>query len=153
MGIFEDELSHDIDRVQEIRRILSARLEDIDAGQFSEVELTDIYDAMGVLEGMLERYKERRKMRHILEDVARMVNLAADGISAIDDDIQYLVEESRASYRDIRDSDMAIMTNPDYADAESINRILDETNPNKFTKKSTESDTTKYQQQNKEKER
>ena len=146
-------MSHDIDRVQEIRRILSARLEDIDTSQFSEVELTDVYGAMGVLEGMLERYKERRKMRHILEDVARMVNLAADGISAIDDDIQYLVEESHASYRDIRDSDMAIMTNPDYADTESINRILDETNPNKFTKKSTESDTTKYQQQNKEKER
>lgn len=146
-------MSHDIDRVQEIRRILSARFDDIDAQQFDEVELTDVYGAMGVLEGILERYRERRKMRHILEDVARMVNLAADGISAIDEDIQYLVEESHASYRDIRDSDMAIMTNPDNVDAESINRILEETNPNKFTKTSTESDITKYQQQNKEKER
>lgn len=145
-------MSHDIDRVQEIRRILSARFEDIDDHQFSEAELTDVYGAVSILEGMLERYRERRKMRHILEDVARMVNLAADGISAIDEDIQYLVEESHASYRDIRDSDMAIMTNPDYADTESINRILDETNPNKFTNKSRESDITKYQQQNKEKE-
>lgn len=149
MDTFEDELSRDVSRVQEIRRILGAGFADIDAQQFSEAELTDVYSAMGVLEGMLERYRERRKMRRILEDVARMVNLAADGISAIDEDIQYIVEKSHASYRDIRDSDMAVMTNPDYADPDAINRILDETNPNKFTKTSTEYDITKYQQHSK----
>lgn len=152
MESFDDVLNRDIENVQQIRKILAERFADIDAQQFSKAELTDVYSAMGVLEGMLERYRERQRMRSLIGEVACMVNLAADGITAIDDDIQTLVEESNVSYRDICDNDMAVMTNPDYADTEAISRILDETNPNKFTKTSTESDMTKYQQQNRREE-
>ena len=57
-----------------------------------------------MLECMLSKYQERREMRRILENLAEMMREAADGISAIDEEIAEASAGSAESYRRIREA-------------------------------------------------
>lgn len=143
------DLRRDIDRIRSIRGSINGVLKETDPDRLARLdsgELGDLSGAMLMLECMLSKYQERREMRRILENLAEMMREAADGISAIDEEIAEASAGSAESYRRIREARLCMHSGPSMTDRESVLHILEETCPTIFTKTAIQTDSAKYQQ-------
>lgn len=145
----EEDLRPDIDRVRNIRRAINTRLGELAPDRLERLnsqDLEDVSRVMVMLECMLSKYQERMEMRRTLESLGGMMQEAADGISAIDEEIAEASSISEASYRRIREARLCMHSGPSPADQESVKKILAETSPTIFTKTTRQTDSAKYQQ-------
>lgn len=143
------DLRRDIDRIRSIRGAINRMLKETDPDRLAQLEsgeLEDLSGAMMMLECMLSKYQERREMRRTIENLADMMREAADGISAIDEEIAEASAGSAESYRRIREARLCMHSGPSMTDRESVLHILAETCPTIFTKTATQTDSAKYQQ-------
>ncbi len=145
----EDDLRPDIDRIRSIRGAINTRLGELAPDRLERLnsqDLEDISRVMLMLECMLSKYQERMEMRRTLESLGGMMQEAADGISAIDEEIAEASSVSEMSYRRIREARLCMHSASSPADRESVRRILAETSPTIFTKTTRQTDSAKYQQ-------
>lgn len=145
----EDDLRPDIDRIRSIRGAINTRLGELAPDRLERLDSQDLEDisrVMLMLECMLSKYQERMEMRRTLESLGGMMQEAADGISAIDEEIAEASSVSEMSYRRIREARLCMHSASNPADRESVRRILAETSPTIFTKTTRQTDSAKYQQ-------
>ena len=144
------DLRTDAERIRKLRHTInSLRVNRHTIQKMSDEQAQDVSDVLYAMESLLLKYQGQRELLGFLEILADIMRQAAEGMTAVDDQINNIMVDNDVLYRQVLQARLSVCNDDAGQEhTDSIKKILAETSSKVLTKNGKNIDNAHYNQSN-----